>query len=221
MNQQKHPLHKTIYRFNFSDEIIEEITNFSRLHMYTDRKTFKEKWIEWTETNEEQLQNEHKRLTNLGYTGNFNNKIFKATRYYFKQKQTVGSCPHMTKDNTDPHTTKDNTDPHTTKDNTDPHTTTLTTTSQTTTPTPTPTPTTSKREYIQLDYELIQLMDSHIKETYAKAFKPSTAYNNFVLLHKDQIDREIATEKSAKEKYSNKLKKSYKNRCYNYINSIK
>jgi len=207
MNQQKHPLHKTIYRFNFSDEIIEEITNFSILHMYTERKTFKEKWIEWTETNEEQLQNEHKRLTNLGYTGNFNDKIFKATRYYFKQKQTV-----------DPHTTKDNTDPNTTKDNTDPNTTTLTTTSQTTTITPTTT--TSKREYIQLDYELIQLMDSHIKETYTKAFKPSTAYNNFVLLYKDQIDREIATEKSAKEKYSNKLKKSYKNRCYNYINSI-
>ena len=219
MNQQKHPLHKTIYRFNFSDEIIEEITNFSTLHMYTDRKTFKEKWIEWTETNEEQLQNEHKRLTNLGYTGNFNDKIFKATRYYFKQKQTLGSCPHTTKDNTDPHMTKYNTDPNTTKDNTDPHMTKDNTDPHTTTPSPAPT--TSKREYIQLDYELIQLMDSHIKETYTKAFKPSTAYNNFVLLYKDQINREIATEKSAKEKYSNKLKKSYKNRCYNYIKSIK
>ena len=77
---------KTIYRYNFSDEIILLLTHFSRLHMYTDRKTYKEKWKEWTKENESKLTIESKRLKDLGYNGDIDDKMIKATRYYFKKK---------------------------------------------------------------------------------------------------------------------------------------
>lgn len=182
---------KKIYRFNFSNTIIENILNFSRLNMYIERKIFKEKWIEWKETNKEELEIEYKRLITLGYTGDFNNKLFKATRYYFKDKQSTSNTEKV------------------------------------------PSKSDTKRKYIFLDYDIIKLMENHIKEIYSKKiyskeFKPSIGYNNFILLHKNSIDREIINLKNSdhlsldtRDKCLSKLKKSYKNLCYNYINSIK
>ena len=177
---------KTIYRYDFSKNIIEIILNFSRLHMFAERKQFKESFNKWLETNEEILSVEYKRLINLGYTGDFKDKLFKATRYYFKEKQSL--IPQKHRENNE---------------------------------------TPKIREYIALSYDIIYEIDKDIKKNYNKNFKPSIGYNNFIINNKNIIDKEIIRIKNlsnksldTKEKCLNKLKKSYKNRCYNYYNSL-
>ena len=77
-----------IYRFKFTDYFMEELYKFSKIHQYDDRKDFKEAWTLWTEDNNELINQEMERLTNLGYEGNILDKMFKSARYYFRKKST-------------------------------------------------------------------------------------------------------------------------------------
>lgn len=75
-----------IYRFKFSDEINEELLKFSKTYQYSDRSTYKEKWSEWVELNKEMIDEEIKKLNQLGYEGDILDKMYKASRYYFRKK---------------------------------------------------------------------------------------------------------------------------------------
>ena len=78
---------RSIYRFKLSPNIIELIENFSRLHMYSSREVFKEKWKVWLIVNREELDVEKIRLENLGYTKNVESKITqKFSRLYLLRK---------------------------------------------------------------------------------------------------------------------------------------
>jgi hypothetical protein len=78
-----------IYRYQFTDEFMEILSQFSKIHQYDDRKDFKEAWKQWTEENEEEIHKEITRLTELGYRGNIPDKMFKSARYYFRKKNTT------------------------------------------------------------------------------------------------------------------------------------
>ena len=80
-----------IYRFKFSDDIMQAITEFSKIHQYEDRKDYKDSWKEWCEDNSEIIEIETRRLTNLGYKGNVIDKMYKAGRYYFRKKDLSDS----------------------------------------------------------------------------------------------------------------------------------
>lgn len=173
---------RSIYRFKLSPHIIELLTNFSRLHMYSSREVFKDKWKEWLIINREIVDTEKRRLKELGCTKNIDQKMYTATRYYFKKKETKEE----------------------------------TTTATTTTATPTNT-----RGYVVLDHELVSKMDSYIKESYCKEFKPSTSYVLFIDLNKDKIDREVERllkieigKLDTRDKCREKIKKTFKNRCF-------
>jgi len=76
----------TIYRYKFSNDIMDMITEFAKIHQYDDRKTYKEMWSKWMECNIETIDDEITRLTRLGYEGDIKDKMFKAGRYYFRKK---------------------------------------------------------------------------------------------------------------------------------------
>jgi hypothetical protein len=82
-----------IYRYKFSDEFIEEMYKFSKIHQYDDRKSFKEAWNIWTEDVDELISNEIRRLNKLGYEGDIIDKMFKSARYYFRKKNTEKKEP--------------------------------------------------------------------------------------------------------------------------------
>lgn len=82
-----------IYRFKFTEEFMEELYKFSKIHQYDDRKDFKEAWKIWTEDNDEIIDEEMRRLLNLGYEGDVINKMFKSARYYFRKKSTEKKEP--------------------------------------------------------------------------------------------------------------------------------
>ena len=84
-----------IYRFKFTEEFMEYLYNFAKIHQYDDRKDFKEAWIVWTEENENLIDQEMRRLLNLGYEGDVLDKMFKSARYYFRKKSTEKKEPRQ------------------------------------------------------------------------------------------------------------------------------
>jgi len=82
-----------IYRFKFTEEFMEELYKFSKIHQYDNRKDFKEAWNVWTEENENIIEEELRRLIDLGYDGDVLDKMFKSARYYFRKKSTERKEP--------------------------------------------------------------------------------------------------------------------------------
>ena len=82
-----------IYRYKFTDEFTSELFRFSKVHQYDHRKDFKEAWNSWLEENDCIVTVEKRRLTNLGYDGNIDDKMFKSARYYFRKKGTEKKAP--------------------------------------------------------------------------------------------------------------------------------
>jgi hypothetical protein len=76
-----------IYRYKFSENVINELSIFSKIHQYDDKNTFKESWEEWVSNNLDMINREQTRLSELGYTGCVKTKMYKSCRYYFSKKK--------------------------------------------------------------------------------------------------------------------------------------
>jgi hypothetical protein len=84
-NQDNNSL-QNIYRYKFTQEFMDELYIFSKIHQYDHRKDFKDAWLIWKDENETIIEEEINRLTSLGYEGNILDKMFKSARYYFRKK---------------------------------------------------------------------------------------------------------------------------------------
>ncbi len=91
--RKNNDINVNIYRYKFTNDFTNELYKFSKIHQYDHRKDFKEAWESWTEDNEELIENEVIRLTNLGYDGDILDKMFKSARYYFRKKSTEKKEP--------------------------------------------------------------------------------------------------------------------------------
>ena len=83
----------SIYRYNFSKGFIEDLYEFSKVHQYDHRKDFKEAWVKWTDANAEAIEEETRRLIELNYSGDVQDKMFKSARYYFRKKNVAKKEP--------------------------------------------------------------------------------------------------------------------------------
>lgn len=79
----------SIYRYKFTDEVMNEISQFAKVHQYDDRHSYKEAWQEWIDINDDMICNEIRRLKELGYDKDIVDKMFKAGRYYFRKKSNT------------------------------------------------------------------------------------------------------------------------------------
>jgi uncharacterized membrane protein YgaE (UPF0421/DUF939 family) len=70
-----------------------ELFQFSKIHQYDDRETFKEAWKIWTTDNEEIINEEIEVLKQNNYEGNVLDKMYKSARYYFRKKSTEKKEP--------------------------------------------------------------------------------------------------------------------------------
>ena len=92
-NDVNNDINKNIYRYKFTDDFTTELFKFSKVHQYDHRKDFKEAWEIWMEDNDEIVNDEVRRLTNLNYGGDIIDKMFKSARYYFRKKSTEKKAP--------------------------------------------------------------------------------------------------------------------------------
>ena len=82
-----------IFRYKFTNEFTHELFKFSKVHQYDHRKDFKDAWNTWIEENGDLLNDETRRLDNLGYEGDIMDKMYKSARYYFRKKSTEKKEP--------------------------------------------------------------------------------------------------------------------------------
>ena len=75
-----------IFRYKLSDDIMLCIAQFSKIHQLDDRHMYKEAWTAWLNENQDQVEREVQRLQQLAYQGDILDKMFKAGRYYFREK---------------------------------------------------------------------------------------------------------------------------------------
>jgi hypothetical protein len=92
-NDEHISLPNLIYRFKFTEQFMEVLYEFSKIHQYDERKDFKEAWKIWVEENETIINQETKRLNDLGYKGDILDKMFKSARYYFRKKSSEKKQP--------------------------------------------------------------------------------------------------------------------------------
>ena len=75
-------------RYTYSEEVVEQLSSFAKIHEYDDRKEFKEAWQKWME--EPDIKNligsEVARLTANGMTGDILDRMYKSARYYYRKK---------------------------------------------------------------------------------------------------------------------------------------
>ena len=83
----------SIYRYKLSDDIVNEVNIFAKIHQFDDRHDFKAAWNSWIEEKSEIVAIEIDRLTQLGYEGDIINKMFKSARYYFRKKSNQKQEP--------------------------------------------------------------------------------------------------------------------------------
>jgi hypothetical protein len=92
-NTIKRSQHVSIYRYKFTNEFMNELYNFSKIHQYDHRKDFKESWKTWIDEKSLVISKEVERLTELGYSGDILEKMFTSARYYFRKKGTEKTEP--------------------------------------------------------------------------------------------------------------------------------
>ena len=77
---------ENIFRFKFSEGILNKMIYFSQVHKYDSKEDFKDSWEEWKLLNRDIINEENDRLKSLGYKGDIENKIYKSIKYYYCKK---------------------------------------------------------------------------------------------------------------------------------------
>jgi len=97
-DEKRKDVNINIYRYKFDEKFTVELFNFAKIHQHDQRKDFKEAWTVWIEENDDIVNEETRRLQNLGYNGSVPDKMFKSARYYFRQKSTEKKAPKERRD---------------------------------------------------------------------------------------------------------------------------
>ena len=87
-----------VFRFNLSNEMVDALSDFSKMHQFDDRHAYTDAWNKWKNAPHisKLMADEIERLQNLDYRGSadsIENKIFKSGRYYFRNKSFVKVPP--------------------------------------------------------------------------------------------------------------------------------
>ena len=82
-----------VFRFKFSENVLEHMKQFARIHKFDDRKDFKESWESWTQNNASMIEEETSRLQGMGFEDDVNDKMYKSVRYYYRKKSNTKQEP--------------------------------------------------------------------------------------------------------------------------------
>ena len=234
------------FRFEFSKPFIQELSRFSKVHQYDERHTYKKEWAAWKSDQAiaEIMEMEKRRLEENGYTGNIEDKMFKSGRYYFRKKTAATPTTATTTTATalivaaveEQEEQEEQEEPEEQEEQEQEQPATPSTKSQ-------------RKPYITMSKQCIRMMDTHItKHSTTTTFKPSLCYDDFynenmastemaaeidkIIEKYDKVRRNrqplnvtvtAATTGQTVEAITNeimdKIKKTYKNRYYRFVNN--
>ena len=91
------------FRYQLGDEILASLRPFAERHALTTSAEFKSHWDLWCTMNATLIDTEAARLKDQGYNGDTHGKLYRATRYYFKnsppsleQSRRSNRCVYIT-----------------------------------------------------------------------------------------------------------------------------
>jgi len=91
--ENEQPNNVCIYRFKCTQSFMNALYEFSKIHQYDDRKSFKDAWEQWLQDNIDLVEVETRRLQEMEYQGDVLDKMYKSARYYFRKKSSVKPAP--------------------------------------------------------------------------------------------------------------------------------
>ena len=211
-----------VFRFKLATTVFDNIRAFARIHQHEDRVTFKDSWKTWCDNNKTMIDDETKRLSDIGFDNNINDKLFRTAKYYFIKKTFKN------------------------------HTVDINTSEQTLPPTVPPgviyTPSTrnrrpvtgqeatsdannqgdannqDKKKYITISRTFLNTISNQIEKNIGNdSFTPCKGFKHFTENFNDNITNEIALIKEKLPGISDddcnlKIKKTYKNKYFQYTN---
>jgi hypothetical protein len=77
---------KKVFRFKFSNDVLDLMKDFSKVHQYDTKEVFNEKWAEFLDKNRTTIDAEKARLIAIGYNGYVEDKMYKSIKYYYNKK---------------------------------------------------------------------------------------------------------------------------------------
>jgi len=199
-----------IFRYKLSDDIMAIISQFAKIHQFDDRHAYKEAWARWLVDQQDTVEREVMRLQQLDYDGDIIDKMFKAGRYYFREKTAIKKHDEEDEDVANANVNVNATDNHNANDN------------ATNGGKKARGKSDKRRTYIVMNHELIQGMDSHLQKMMkSNEFKPELAYIHFCDNHVELLRKEIGRlmkenkhNTISSHQMSAKFKKTYKNRYF-------
>lgn len=232
---------KPVFRFKFTDEMIHYMRDFAYLHKDDARSDFKDSWETWKNSDKisELIQSENMRLTEMGYKGDLEKKIYTSVRYYYRKKANeygVQQKSEFEMNRTDSNSGNTN---KISMNNVSVNTNNKKNKSVKKQP--------KRAHYITVSKELLNSMDEFINEyiTHDKYQKPSYMYTEFLEKKNELIEKEMNCLKNVvyydvlsrsgenktnssgdeitltKDEILEKLKKTFKNRYFVKTKSIK
>ena len=205
-----------IFRYKFSDDIIALISDFSKLHKLDDRKIYKENWNTWVKTNEDIIKQEVERLRGIGFEGDVIDKMFKAGRYYFREKKNKNKDNNKNEDKDNKTQEVDNAD-DADADNADDA---AADNAAAAAADAADAAVKKKRSYVTSNSEFIKSIDKHIHLTIQEPnFKPQHSFTEFVKENKDILQIEVRRlcsiiDNGTHKQIMTKLKKTFNNRYF-------
>lgn len=167
----------SVFRYKFSSEFLTHLKQFTIEHYREEPLLYKLSWDNWIKMNKNIYEKESSRLKSLGYKGNIEKKMYKSTRYYYKNQVNI-----------EPNKKKD-----------------------------------KRKDYIELNKKFLNLIDNHLNSiSNIEEKKPRILYNMFINDDKYQSYINIERKRLFEEGLDNieitkKMKKTYKNKLYNFI----
>ena len=189
---------KKVFRFKYEKNIQDLVNEFSKLNTNKNREDFNKNWEIFIRTNSEVLDRERERVTRIGYSGNFDEKLYKSARYYYSKKNSLNS------NSLNSNSLNSNSLCILTDKIEKPK---------------------LCNNYIFVSDNLLSAIDKHIKDNYLnEKYKPSTGYEEFSNKNKLLISSEVViliNDYGLEKSYIFfKLKKTYKNRYYQITKNL-
>ncbi len=81
-------LQKKVFRFKFSNDLLDSMKEFSRVHQNDTKDNFTDNWKLFLDKNKDCIDMEERRLKEKGFIGSINDKMYKSVKYYYSKRGT-------------------------------------------------------------------------------------------------------------------------------------
>ena len=208
----------TILRFKFSDEVMNMISIFAKIHQFDDRHAYKEHWNTWFAENDKELSEEIQRIDMSGYKGNIQDKMYKAGRYYFRKKvvEELASLEKEKEKEKELEEVEELEEPASLEKEKE---------NEKEKEVEVEEPASlKKRTYIAMNKTFIEEIDKHIAASLSVKYTPANGFNDFCKVNAMSVERErrrLMNETPIRhEMIDGKIKKTYKNRYFICVSKL-